>query len=619
MNVAVWPCYTHSDFLAANHSLSPGSRVNKMKRIITPLFVFAFLLITPSVLNAKETWTSVRSQNFTVIGNSSENDLRNIAIRLEQFRRAYSIIFASGKVDSAAPTVVMVFNTDDAFKPFKLLFKGKRQDSLVGYFMRRPEVNYIALTTGVRGADPFEVIFHEYGHFIIENNIRNAPVWLSEGLAEFYGTFDSSDNEQKIKLGAPILRHIATLRNENYIPLEKLINVDYKSPYYHEANKAGIFYAESWALVHYLMLGDHQKREKQFFNFVGHLNPNESPENAIARVFQTDLKTLDKELRQYINGFTMPSVEYSLTKRLDYDHGLKVKTLTEAESEYYLGDLLLKQGRVEEAETRLQKSVALDPKLAAPKGSLGALRASQELRQEALSLLKASVELDPDNYLLNHYYGNVLYQNRQYDLAIEQYKLAAALKPDFALNYVNLGFAYAQTGNINEAEESFKLAIKYDPMFPLYRSTSTNYFIQGHWQQAAEHGMAFLRQSGWRDDHAPYAALIAYFGFQQTKHAEEADYILNKAITILDKNAWPYPVVQYLQHSISEKELFALAKDGDKLTEAHAYLGLSLLLGGDRENALTHFRWVVSSGNKAFIEYSFALAEIARISRGVEH
>ena len=40
------------------------------------------------------------------------------------------------------------------------------------------------------------------------------------------------------------------------LPIETLLNVEHGSPYYNEANRASVFYAESWALIHYLMMDD---------------------------------------------------------------------------------------------------------------------------------------------------------------------------------------------------------------------------------------------------------------------------------------------------------------------------------------------------------------------------
>jgi len=73
-------------------------------------------------------------------------------------------------------------------------------------------------------------------------------------LAEFYQNTDIRDKE--VLLGEPSTENILLLRQEQLLPLATLFTVDYNSPYYHEENKGSIFYAESWALTHYLEVKD---------------------------------------------------------------------------------------------------------------------------------------------------------------------------------------------------------------------------------------------------------------------------------------------------------------------------------------------------------------------------
>jgi hypothetical protein len=53
---------------------------------------------------------------------------------------------------------------------------------------------------------------------------------------------------------------IEELRHNKLIPLDVLFHVDASSPYYNEENKVSVFYAESWALTHYLMIGDKHRQ-----------------------------------------------------------------------------------------------------------------------------------------------------------------------------------------------------------------------------------------------------------------------------------------------------------------------------------------------------------------------
>ena len=202
-------------------------------RALVPALILCICVHLPARASiAKETWTSVRSQNFMVVGNAGEREMRKLATRLEQFRQAISLLFPRTRIESPAPTTVVLFKNHAAFRFFKPRYKGKIQENVGGYFLSTPDINYIALTAETRGSNPFEVIFHEYVHFILRNNLPNAPVWLNEGLAEFYSTFEIHEDDQKALIGVPIARHVMALRNVRLLPLRTLLAVNRKSPEY---------------------------------------------------------------------------------------------------------------------------------------------------------------------------------------------------------------------------------------------------------------------------------------------------------------------------------------------------------------------------------------------------
>jgi len=79
-----------------------------------------------------------------------------------------------------------------------------------------------------------------------------------------------------------------------------LFSVDHGSPHYNEKEKQGVFYAESWALVHYLMLGDNGKRNQQFMRYLGLLHSGIPVEESFRQAFQADFATIEvaPELRR---------------------------------------------------------------------------------------------------------------------------------------------------------------------------------------------------------------------------------------------------------------------------------------------------------------------------------
>ncbi|MDQ2975809.1 MAG: hypothetical protein M3R69_10415 [Acidobacteriota bacterium] len=95
--------------------------------------------------------------------------------------------------------------------------------------------------------------------------------------------------------------------------------------------------------------------------------------------------------------------------------------------------------------------------------------------------------------------------------------------------------------------------------------------------------------------------------------SEQAQAILEEAKEKSKSDSWPFNIIRYLKEEIGSDELLPLAIDNDKKTEAHAYIGMDLLLKGKNEDARPHFQWVKNYGNKRFFEYPLALEELKRL------
>lgn len=592
-----------------------------MKRNLSFIIALAALLIlVGDQASGKDNWTKVQTKNFTLVGNASERDIRKIATKLEIFRETLSVIFPRVKITTPVPTTVVIFKSDDAFRPFKPRYQGKIRDNVGGYFLPGPYMNYIVLSAANERIDPYEVIFHEYEHFVLRNNLVHIPLWLDEGLAEFYSSFETSDNDQKVTLGNPLAQHVYYLREHPLLPLKTLLAVDQKSPHYNESSKAGAFYAESWALVHYLMNGNQQKRRPQLIKFIELVNSGAAPEESFQKAFQANFSVLEEELRAYVNKFTFPVLNGTFRSQLTFDKEMQSTALSETEVDYYEGDLLLNMRQIPDAKVLLEKAVALDGNYSRGLVALGVLRLSEKRTDEAGRLFQSAIKSDPENYLAHYYYAETLVESGQVEEAIKSYKQAIALKPDLARLFVALGYTYLKAGKEDEAIESFAQGLRANSRETyFYRILSYIHLGRANGEFAANDAYNYLRLMGWRDEHSQYMVLVWYFGLRQLKQDDFASKSLKDSIGRVEPTGWPFPVLQYVNHSLTIEELLAAANDNDKLTEAHAYAGLLLSLNGDSATALDHLRWVKDNGNKNFVEYPLALAEIARLETAATH
>jgi hypothetical protein len=294
-------------------------------------------------------WRRLDSPNFVVIGDVSTRTLRDIAVRFEGFRETLSRVLSDRVTATAVPTIVVVFPSDRAFSPFKPTFQG-RPVELSGLFIGGRDVNYIALLSD-HAVEGMRVVFHEYAHLIISNVARNVPVWLNEGLAEYYSTYEVSSGGREALLGRPVGSHLLRLRETRLLGLDELLAVTRDSPLYNEGERRSVFYAQSWALTHMLLIGE-PRREGQLAEYLTRVGQGAAAVEAWRQVFGAD--PVQRDLRNYVEQIAYNAVQYKFPDKLT-SFNADTSVLPPSDTEAFLADFLLQQERGREAADRLAK------------------------------------------------------------------------------------------------------------------------------------------------------------------------------------------------------------------------------------------------------------------------
>jgi tetratricopeptide (TPR) repeat protein len=433
-------------------------------------FALLYLPMAASPVSAKENWLNLRTKNFNFVSNAEEKETRELALKLEQFRFIFSKIYNTQGA-STVPVTVIVFKSDSSFKPFKPLYGGKPAN-IAGYFQRSNDENIIALNIRGNEVRPLGLIYHEYTHFITSRTAREWPVWLTEGLAELFSTFEVKKNE--VTLGIPLSEHVHFLRESKFLPLQSLFKVGHNSPEYNERDKQGVFYAQSWALLHYLMYGDKSARQPQLIQFVKMLESEADVDRAFAEAFKTDYAAMEKELRRYIGNRTYTVVTYTM-ESTQGERDVTARPLGEAEVQFHLGNLLLHTRRIEEGESFFRRAIALDASLPGPHEGLGFAAIRRQKYLEAKAHFKEAVARNSLNHLAYYYYaealereaaedGNLSMKPEAIKTITELVRKAIALMPGFAPSYHLFGYVTLVSGeNLDESVTALKNALALEP------------------------------------------------------------------------------------------------------------------------------------------------------------
>ena len=448
--------------------------IRKLSHISLLSLAFFAFCATPAF--AKDQWLQVRSKNFFLIGNAPEKDIRKAATKLEQFRETFRLVFGQANLSSAVPTNVVVFKSDGSYTPFKPKHgDGKIDKFVAGYFQPGEDVNYITLSTEGTDADTYGTIFHEYVHFIVDTNFgkSDVPPWFNEGLAEYYQTFEIEE-DQKVKLGLPQGNHLALLQQNALIPLGTFFNINNSSLSQNGNHSRSIFYAQAWALIHYLVQSGKTEGMGKFLT----LSLDNTPaEQAFQEAFGIGYAQMEKDLRKYVAQGSYKYHLLTFKNKLIFDTDMQTAPLSEASSNAYLGDLLYHVHRPDDAEPLLANALSLQPDLSMANATLGMVKLRQRKFDDAKSYLEKAIAQDQKNHLALYRLAYLLSRDSRDEFGYvsnfdearaarirDLLRRAIAANPSFAESYELLAFvSLVNNDQFDEAVTALRTALKYQP------------------------------------------------------------------------------------------------------------------------------------------------------------
>lgn len=447
----------------------------------TFLLLTIFAALVASARDQPENWLEVRSPHFRVLSNASEKQARHVADQFERMRIVFQADVPQANLDPGSPIVVLAVRDKKDFhslEPEAYLAKG--QLDLAGLFLRAPDKNYMLIRLDAQGEHPYATVYHEYTHLLSSRAAEWLPLWLNEGLAEFYQNTEIRDNN--VVLGEPSPGNLFLLNHERLLPLATLFTVDQRSPYYHEEHKGSIFYAESWALTHYLRIKDSRESTHRLTDYAKLVSQKVDPVTAASRAFG-DLKQLQAALEKYVTQATFYGYKGPLSTAVD-DTAFTVRPLSSTQADAVRADFLVYDQRVKDARALLEPVLRDDPGNASAHETMGYLEFREGNLDQARKWYEQAVKLDSQSFLANYYYaaiamngGPLTSENKsQIESSLRS---AIKLNPSFAPAYDQLAAFYGmQHENLDEAHSLVLHAVQLDPGNLHYRVDTANVLLQ---------------------------------------------------------------------------------------------------------------------------------------------
>ncbi len=217
-------------------------------------FVYLVVVSTLTLLPDKAVagdalWVEVRSPNFSVITDAGEKRGRDVALHFEQMRSVFGSLMTKANVNLSVPLQIVAFRNGKEMRQVAPLFNGKPTE-VAGLFQGGQDRSFIMLDMSVE--DPWSVVFHEYGHQLMNGNIPiELDPWFEEGFAEYFSTIEVDSKQARV--GKIPKETYEILRQMGWMKVSDLLRVQVNSKTYNESgDHRTTFYAESSLVVHYL-------------------------------------------------------------------------------------------------------------------------------------------------------------------------------------------------------------------------------------------------------------------------------------------------------------------------------------------------------------------------------
>ncbi len=367
----------------------------RLRRTIAAIAVAltsAFAAQAIELPSADEVWLELHIDGFQIYSNASPRVTVEVAQNLESMRRAVSQA-TSMNVRTPLTTKFYVFRSTATFDPYRdAMFDHSRP--MTGAFIAHRDGNYIAINTE---RESRSIVFHELMHYFNHNTNPNLPLWLDEGLAEVYSTFRVTGDV--VSVGRSKRNHVRALRTRLTMPISRLIAIDRSSEEYSEGSRQNAFYAQSWAMVHYLLFGNID-RKKQMPEFMALIHEGKSTETAVTQAFGISIRKLEAEVRNYVRQMRFLTHTYRVSELRSRQIGEPTE-MSREETLYHLGDLLAHTHprNHEVAERFLNATIEIDSHHSGAWATLGYLRALEDRKDEAARLYDLALRNSGSEFL----------------------------------------------------------------------------------------------------------------------------------------------------------------------------------------------------------------------------
>lgn len=195
-------------------------------------------------LGAQVGWHEWQGSGVTLRSPLPPDRLASVVCDLETAAR----VLPHASTDGSALQVVAVSDAR-GIREWLPQFEGQRANPL-GAYWQGVFGHHLVVRVDARPDERLRRILHEYAHYLTHLMHPDPPRWFDEGVSELWEHI--TIGRDAVVIGGPVPAHVRRLRSgKDWIPVRALVGADTVPA--GRDSVTTMFYAQSWALIHYLL------------------------------------------------------------------------------------------------------------------------------------------------------------------------------------------------------------------------------------------------------------------------------------------------------------------------------------------------------------------------------
>ncbi|HEY3442123.1 MAG TPA: tetratricopeptide repeat protein [Paludibaculum sp.] len=296
---------------------------------------------------AETRWRRVESGRWELYTDAGEKTGSAVLRQLLEMENVFGAM-AMPLPESTPPIRVVLLKNPKDFAPFR------RGEYNTGIYQSGADRDYIILLDA-KGEETIRAARHEFVHLVLNHTSAPLPLWMEEGLAEYFSTLQRKG--EKVVAGRAPAARIEAIAAGGWMDPAVQLSARHESQFFADPSATSAFYAQSWALTHLLMQAHGARQAIQQFG--GLLRAGVEQTVAFQQAFGRTAEQAVREART-MAGNPVPTSEIALGA-VPQISAFEAREASEIEARLVRAEALLAADRLTAAESLYTETAKLWP------------------------------------------------------------------------------------------------------------------------------------------------------------------------------------------------------------------------------------------------------------------